>query len=183
MIKTKIELKKMLTTEQKFYNPSFFGQLLSLFGVSEKNIIWRYQKNLRKWEYHLNTKHKLLAFLYKFKTTRIGYKYGFSIPPNCFDCGLHIMHLGSIIVNSNSKIGINCTLNINTAIVATNGNSGSAIIGDNCKMGVGSTIVGEITLGNNVAIGAGAVVTKSFKINQITIAGCPAKIISNKGLL
>lgn len=41
-------------------------------------------------------------------------------------------------------------------------------------------IVGAVRIGNNVAIGAGAVVTKDIPDNA-TVAGVPAKIISMKG--
>ena len=41
--------------------------------------------------------------------------------------------------------------------------SGTApIIGDNVDIGVGATIIGNITIADNIKIGAGAVVTKSF---------------------
>ena len=57
----------------------------------------------------------------------------------------------------------------------------AAIIGDNVFIGSGAKIIGEVTIANNIAIGAGAVVTKSFSEDNITIAGVPAKIISHKG--
>jgi len=41
--------------------------------------------------------------------------------------------------------------------------------------------MGNITIGNNVAIGANAVVTKSFGDNSV-IAGIPAKLLSSDGI-
>lgn len=49
-------------------------------------------------------------------------------------------------------------------------------IGDNCWIGSDATIVGGVTLGDNVVVGAGAVVTKSFGDN-VVIAGNPARVI------
>jgi maltose O-acetyltransferase len=49
-------------------------------------------------------------------------------------------------------------------------------IGNNCWFGASSTINPGVTLGDNVVVGAGAVVTKSFPDN-VVIAGVPAKII------
>lgn len=49
-------------------------------------------------------------------------------------------------------------------------------IGDNCWIGGNATIVPGVTLGDNVIVGAGSVVTKSFGDNLV-IAGNPAKII------
>ena len=50
------------------------------------------------------------------------------------------------------------------------------VIGDNCWIGGNSVICPGVTLGDNVVVGAGAVVTKSFGDN-VVIAGNPAKVI------
>lgn len=49
-------------------------------------------------------------------------------------------------------------------------------IGNNVTVGTGAKLLGNITIGDNVQIGAGSVVTKSFGDDCI-IAGVPAKII------
>lgn len=49
-------------------------------------------------------------------------------------------------------------------------------IGDNCWVGSDATIIGGVTLGDNVVVGAGSVVTKSFGDN-VVIAGNPARVI------
>lgn len=49
-------------------------------------------------------------------------------------------------------------------------------IGNDCWIGGGAIILPGVTLGNNVVVGAGAVVTKSFGDN-VVIAGNPAKVI------
>lgn len=52
------------------------------------------------------------------------------------------------------------------------------IIGKNCWLSANSVILPEVELGDNVIVGAGAVVTKSFPANCI-VAGVPAKIIKH----
>eukprot|EP01119_Soliformovum_irregulare_P006584 TRINITY_DN1879_c0_g1_i1.p1 TRINITY_DN1879_c0_g1~~TRINITY_DN1879_c0_g1_i1.p1 ORF type:complete len:216 (+),score=40.18 TRINITY_DN1879_c0_g1_i1:48-650(+) len=49
-------------------------------------------------------------------------------------------------------------------------------IGNHCWLGGGCIILPGVTLGDNVTVGAGAVVTKSFPSN-VVIAGNPAKVI------
>lgn len=51
-------------------------------------------------------------------------------------------------------------------------------IGDNAWFGGSVSILPGVTLGDNVVVGAGAVVTKSFADN-VVLAGNPAKIIKN----
>lgn len=50
-------------------------------------------------------------------------------------------------------------------------------IGDYCWIGMNSTILPGITLGNHTIVGAGSVVTKSFPEGNCIIAGNPAKKI------
>ncbi len=52
------------------------------------------------------------------------------------------------------------------------------IIGNNVQCGANVTILGGITIGNNVIIGAGSVVVKDIPDN-VVIAGNPARIIRN----
>lgn len=49
-------------------------------------------------------------------------------------------------------------------------------IGDNCWIGAGAIINPGVTLGNNVVVASGSVVTKSFGDN-VLIAGVPAKVV------
>ena len=54
--------------------------------------------------------------------------------------------------------------------------SGSITIGDNAWFGGNVTVLPDVTLGRNVVVGAGSVVTKSFPDNVI-IVGNPARIL------
>jgi acetyltransferase-like isoleucine patch superfamily enzyme len=51
------------------------------------------------------------------------------------------------------------------------------VIGDNCWLGTGCSILPGVRLGNHVIVAAGAVVTKRFEENDIIIAGVPARIV------
>jgi serine O-acetyltransferase len=54
-------------------------------------------------------------------------------------------------------------------------------IGNNVFIGPGAVIVGDIEIADGIAIGANSYVNKSFKEPNISIAGCPAKKISDQG--
>lgn len=131
-----------------------------------------YQKMLRKHEYYQNTNSfnaKLFGVFFKL----LSIYFGFTIPVNVFKSGLYIVHWGNIVISSKAKIGKNCRIHSGVNIGEY---GGAPIIGDNVYIGPGSKIFGPITIGNNVKIGANAVVNKSFPDN-CSIAGVPARII------
>lgn len=150
------------------------------------NKIWKFQKLLRKAEYVKNCKQGIIGkvcysiILFRFK--RLSLKLGFSIPLNVFGPGLSIAHYGTIVVNGGAKVGRNCRLHTCVNIGTQAGSSNLApIIGDNVYIGPGAKLFGPIVIGNDIAIGANSVVTKSFEENHITIVGAPARKISDKG--
>ena len=102
---------------------------------------------------------------------------------DCNVCGkgLKIMHLGPILTNGRAHIGENVKLHVNTHIVAGGSNDDVPIIGNNVVIGVGAVVLGRSIIADGIAIGANAVVNKSFQQPNITIAGVPAKKISDKG--
>ncbi|MFD2725962.1 serine O-acetyltransferase [Hyunsoonleella rubra] len=148
------------------------------------NYIGAFQKTLRKVEYYTNCKcnsvlGKLFLTYYKIKLRKRALKIGVSIPINVFGPGLSIVHYGTIVVNSASKVGKNCRIHACTNIGASGGSSKAPQIGDNVYIGPGAKIYGDIRIGNNIAIGANAVVHKSFEEDGIMIAGNPAKKIKS----
>lgn len=56
------------------------------------------------------------------------------------------------------------------------------VIGDNVRISAGARILGPVRIGNNVIIGANAVVVKDVPDNCI-VAGIPAKIIKENILM
>ena len=146
--------------------------------------IWQYERLLRKTEYYMNCKKspvgKAIALYLHYRLRKKGRKLcGFHIPPNAFEEGLSIAHWGPIVVHPSAKIGKNCRIHQSVTIGATNGEAQAAHIGDNVFIGPCASIIGDITIGSDIAIGAGSVVTKSFTDDGITIAGVPAKKISD----
>lgn len=157
--------------------------------------IWRFERLLRKKEFYMNCKKSIVYKPYNlylsFKFQKLSTKLGFTIPPNVFGPGLSIAHKGTLVVNSNAKVGENCRIHTGVSI-ATNVFSREyklrpdfvlpvPKIGNNVYIGPGAKIFGNIEIADNIAIGANSVVNKSFKEKGITIAGVPAKKVSNEG--
>lgn len=165
------------------FNSSNSGLFHFIVNVITPNPIKIFLKRLRKAEYYKNTQSGLLNnayyFYLRYLLKKSSVKLGFSIPENVFGPGLALVHYGTIVVNVNSKIGENCRIHVCTNIGASGGSKEAPIIGNNVYIAPGAKIYGNIKIPNNVAIGANAVVNKSFEEENIFIAGNPAKKIKN----
>lgn len=157
---------------QKDKHPRLFG-----------DEIWKFERLLRKVEYYTNCKSgavfKVINKYYKFRYHKLSVRLGFTIPINVFEEGLSIPHYGTIVVHGNTKAGKNCRLQEGVTIGATNGSHEAARIGDNCYFGSGAKIIGAVTIADDVAVGANAVVTKDIAEPGTTWAGIPARKISD----
>lgn len=150
-----------------------------------KNCVWKYEIALRYHEYYANKTNKTLIDVILLKYWKLvhfilSHKLGIQIPINVFGPGLRINHFGLLIVNTKCKIGANCDIHQGVNIGTNFTPNSVPKIGNNVWIGPGVKMCGNITIGDNVVIGAGAVVTKSFPSN-VTIAGVPAKIIKEEG--
>ena len=150
--------------------------------------IWKFQRLMRKLEYIMNCKkqrHIGWLLYYKYLTLRFHNKsvrLGYEIPPNTFGPGLSIAHRGTLVVHPDARIGKNCRIHVNVVIGTRPGPADRVpSIGDNCYIGPGAKIYGDIVLGDNMAVGANSVVNRSFVEGYQTIGGIPARKISESG--
>lgn len=181
MIRNKKQLKEILKLERKNYinsNIDFFKKIITR---NEKIDIWKFQKHLRKAEYCYNSNNIILKILFLYHIGRknyIGKRLGVFMQINSIDSGLIIYHSGQIVVSGLAKCGKNLKLHGNNCI-GNNGVDGNApIIGDNCDVGFGAVVIGDVIIGNSIKIGANAVVNKSFK--KGVLVGVPARNIYNE---
>lgn len=147
------------------------------------DLILRFQVLMRTLEYVTNTKRSVWYLPYKtylsYRYHRLSVRLGFTIPINTFGPGLSIAHYGTIVINRGAKVGANCRLHAGVNIGTKAGYANVApVLGDNIYLGPGAKLFGEIVLGSNLAIGANAVVTKSFTEEGVALGGVPAKVIS-----
>ena len=159
MIENKKDLKETLRIERAKYVPAkVYDRIVSFLCYNKEVPIWKYQKLLRKTEYHYNNKrrslwHSLNYLFYRRRKNRLGSKLGIEIWENSFAEGMQIHHSGNIVVNGMARIGKNCQLHGSNCI----GNDGKSldapVIGDNVEIGVGAKIIGGIRIADNIIIG------------------------------
>lgn len=85
---------------------------------------------------------------------------------------VEIVHGIGIVLHQFSTIGKGTRIYQNVTI----GNGKGPRIGENCILGTGAVILGDIVIGNNVKIGANAVVLTDVPDN-CTVVGVPGKIV------
>lgn len=181
MIRTKRDLREYLEQDARANGRS--SVRARLFG----DEIWKFQRTLRKLEYCCNQRGSKKWLLTPYKVClkiayhRLSLRCGFSIPVNTFGKGLAIPHYGTIVVAKKAKVGCFCRIHEGVTIGATNGSDQAAVIGNNVFVGSGAKIIGDVTIADDVAIGANAVVTHSIFEKGTTWGGVPAKKISDCG--
>lgn len=89
--------------------------------------------------------------------------------------GFFIQHGFSTGIGAKS-IGENCW--INQLVVIGHTAAGNPVIGDNVRIGAGAIVIGNINIGSNSTIGAGTTVNKSIPENSLVVGAQP-RIIEN----
>lgn len=179
MIRTKEDLRRYLEADKA---------MLERGGVrpSPVDYVWRFERLLRRSEYWHNCPKSPFSLVWgKFLSLRLARmeaRLGFSIPLNVFGSGLSIAHVGPIVVSPYARIGRNCRIHVGVNIGTRAGVPDEApTIGDDVYIGPGAKLFGPIEVADRIAVGANAVVNKSFGEPSISIGGVPAKKISDKG--
>lgn len=88
----------------------------------------------------------------------------------CFPHGI-----SGIFISGDARIGKNAVIfqqvTIGSNRILDSMNQGSPTIGDNCYIGAGAKVIGNVTIGNNCRIGAGTVITKNIPDNSLVVGG------------
>lgn len=176
-IQSRAQLKEWLAVENWRYPMSARRILPYLLQISEGAILRRHTKLLRTCEYHLNTGHRVRAALYHALLMRHQIRTGIHIPLNSCGKGLTIYHVQPGGLNGNATAGENLRLMPGAICIGDDRGDKAPTIGNNVTLGPNCILVGGITLADNITVGAGAVVTKSFLEPGVTLAGVPARVI------
>lgn len=108
---------------------------------------------------------------------------GAEIGHNCdIGAGIVVKHPLGLVLGGGSVVGRNCTFLRNVTLGERNpdmeSNSGRLYptLGENCMVGTGATILGPVTIGDDVKIGAHALVLKDAP-SGVTIVGVPGQAV------
>lgn len=181
MIESVESLKKCLIKELGAYRCAFSEFLFIVkerLKGNEQIIKHEVLYSLRKYEYYLNVnKRGIRRSFWHFIFRNRQLAHNIYIEPNAVAPGLNLMHPGFRKVPENVRIGRNCTL-LPMVLIGKRkpGLRNNVCIGDSCYISVGVTILGPCRIGDNVIIGAGAVVTRDVPDNEIVV-GVPARSI------
>lgn len=186
MIETKDDLRACLRKECKKecgFVPFVFCCVKMYLRGDESLPKYEVLHSLRKYEYYTNKRKRgiidgLKGCFWHFLFRNRQLRHSMFIEPNTLGEGAVLMHPGFRKIPDFVQIGKNSTI-LPMVLIGRKkpGIEGKAIIGDNCYISTGVTILAPVNIGDNVVIGAGAVVTKDIPSNTV-FAGVPAKMIN-----
>jgi serine O-acetyltransferase len=98
--------------------------------------------------------------------------------------GFFVDHGAGVVIGETAIIGDNCVLFHNVTLGGTGKHDGKRhpTLGSNVFVGTGAILLGPITVGDNVNIGANAFVVMRDIPSNCTVVGTPAKIIKRDGV-
>ena len=120
-----------------------------------------------------------LALLAKNKNVR---RNGCDIHPQAvIGRGVLIGHPVGIVISGKAEIGENVIIQSGVVLGTKNHDAwdSNVKVGNNCYLGAGAKLMGNITIGDNTVIGANAVVFHDVPADS-TAVGIPAKILPRK---
>lgn len=191
MIQSKKDLEFYIQQDNKKYIGKkgswkrWWGGVMKDFLLcNEKFLIYRFKVELRKVEYYKNVRRdivgKTLYLWHFFLFKRLSWKLKCVIFPNTVGPGFEFFHIGSFIhIGKDCHIGKNFCFPGGVVLGKAKGGVCEVTIGDNCFVGINTTILGKVNIGNNVTIGAHSLVLSDIPDNAVAV-GSPAKVIKIK---
>lgn len=168
------EYIKSEITNIKKHDPSIKKNIeVFLYPSFKAIILYRIANYLYK------NKHYVIA---RFISERVKRKTGIEIHPGAtLGKNIFIDHGMGVVIGETAILKNNITIYQGVTLGGTGKDTGKRhpTIESNVMIGSGAKILGPITIGKNVKIGANAVVLKDVPPNT-TVVGIPAKIINKK---
>ncbi len=182
-IKTRKDLKRFVLADLFRYYGDYSN---SVFKKTYRFIPgFRFTYWLRKCDYLSVQPIYTRGFFYyaRWRYSRLKVRYGFDIEYSTnIGEGLYLGHWGGVVIHPQAVIGKNCNISHQVTVGADSGKAADAVpqLGDQVYLAPGCKVFGKITLGDNCAVGANSVVNDDVPPG-VTVAGLPAKVVSNHG--
>jgi serine O-acetyltransferase len=94
--------------------------------------------------------------------------------------GFYVGHHGAIFVGPGVRIGPNSSIGQMCYVGAAAIGTCAPVLGERCFLGTGCKVLGPLHIGDEVLVGAGAVVLMDLPRSAVVV-GNPARIVSHKG--
>jgi serine O-acetyltransferase len=135
------------------------------------------------WRYGIQSRALRLPFSFVYKSLKLLTEIltGIELPCEAkVGRRFRIDHFGGIIISGDAVFGDDCVIRNGVTVgLRHTGQRGAPVIGNRADIGAGAKILGSIHVGDDVAIGANAVVITDVPSNSIAV-GVPAKIRPRK---
>lgn len=159
------------------HDPAATSTLSIVINSPGMRAIWAYRRQHWLWEHG----HKLLA---RTLSTWSRHRFGVEIHPGAtIGRRFSIDHGMGIVVGETCIIGDDCMLYQGVTLGGTGKQTGKRhpTLKDGVVVGVGASVLGDITLGNRVKVGGGAVVVRDVP-DDCTVVGVPGHVTTRGGV-
>ena len=140
-------------------------------------VVYRYGR----WRYTIRWRWLRLpfSFLYKLLKPVSEILTGIELPCEVtIGHRFRIDHFGGIVISGDAVFGDDCVIRNGVTVGLRHaGHRGAPILGNRVDVGAGAKILGAIRIGDDVLIGANAVVLKDVPSNSIAV-GVPARVLA-----
>jgi serine O-acetyltransferase len=138
-----------------------------------------------RWRYNIRPRCLRVPFSFAYKVFRLLSEMlcGIELPCEVVIGRRFIVeHCGAIVISGDAIFGDDCIIRQGVTVgLRYTGQRGSPVIGDRCDIGAGAKLLGAIRIGNDVAIGANAVVLCDVP-DGCSAIGVPARVRPRRGL-
>ena len=136
-----------------------------------------------RWRYdiRLSLIRKPFSLLYKLAYKAVQVLTGIELPCEVpVGKGFRIDHFGGVVVSGYARFGDHCVLRNGVTVgIKKEGQRKAPRFGNHVSIGAGAKCLGDITIGDNVDIGANAVVLQDVPSYSIAV-GIPARVIPKR---
>ena len=143
-------------------------------------VIYRFGR----WRYGISSRPLRVPFSFAYKVLKFAADALLVIEIPCeavIGKGYTIEHNGAIVISGDAVFGDDCVVRQGVTVGLRNRNRrGSPRIGNRVDIGAGAKLLGDITIGDDVAIGANAVVLCYVPSGSIAV-GVPAVVKARRG--